>query len=156
MERIQTADERFHDGDPFNGVEGTLVTADWLNTVQEEIATVIEQAGLTLDPVATDQLSQAIGQKLADFAYSKTQSDLRYLQSVEVATTNRAGIVELATPEEASAGLDDDLAVTPQGVAASIAEHVAADDPHPQYLNTSELDSELNARRGLSYFFGQI
>lgn len=156
MERIETPDKRFHDGDPFNGVEGTVVTADWLNTVQEEIATVITDAGIELDPTATDQLSQAIGQRLADFAYSKAQSDLRYLQSVEAATTNRAGIVELATPEEASAGLDDDLAVTPQGVAASIAEHVVADDPHPDYINISELDFELNARRGLSYFFGQI
>lgn len=118
MERINTPDERFHDGDPFNGVEGTLVTADWLNTVQEEIAAVIEQAGLTLDPVATNQLYQAINILLVSFAYSRAQSDARYLQTVATATTEQVGTVELATAEETRAGTDTTRAVTPAGLAS--------------------------------------
>lgn len=119
MERIQTPDERFHDGDPFAGVQGTVVTADWLNTVQEEIATVIEQAGLVLDPVATNQLYQAINVLLVNFAYSRAQSDARYLKSVATATVTQAGIVELATNAETIAGTDATRAVTPAGLAAT-------------------------------------
>lgn len=61
MERITTStDGQFHDGDPFNGVPGTVVSAEWLNSVQEEIATVIEAVGMTLDSSKHDQLFKAI------------------------------------------------------------------------------------------------
>jgi hypothetical protein len=60
MQRINSNDGFFHDGDPFNGVQGTMVTADWLNAAQEEIATVIAAAGLALDPAQHDQLLEAL------------------------------------------------------------------------------------------------
>ena len=60
MQRIQTPDNLFHDGDPFNGVQGTVVTAAFLNSVQEEIAAVIESAGITLDAAQSNQLLAAI------------------------------------------------------------------------------------------------
>ncbi|MDN3578724.1 hypothetical protein QWZ03_18310 [Chitinimonas viridis] len=60
MRRINSPDQQFHDGDPSQGVVGTLVSASWLNQVQEEIATVIEGAGITLDPAKTNQLEEAI------------------------------------------------------------------------------------------------
>ena len=41
MQRIQTADERFAAGNPQLGTPGTIVTAKFLNDVQEEIANVI-------------------------------------------------------------------------------------------------------------------
>jgi hypothetical protein len=43
------------------GVEGTELTALWLNMVQEEILKIIEQAGLTANPGDWTQLYQAIG-----------------------------------------------------------------------------------------------
>lgn len=43
------------------GVEGTELTALWLNMVQEEILKVITEAGLTPDPADWTQLDQAIG-----------------------------------------------------------------------------------------------
>lgn len=60
MRRIDTNDERFHDGAPFNGIQGTIVTAAWLNSIQEEIATVIEAAGLELNGTDQEQLLSAL------------------------------------------------------------------------------------------------
>jgi len=54
----KTADNKFTDGPP-----GTTVTDDWLNAVQEEIANVIESAGLVLKTAATEtnlQLREAL------------------------------------------------------------------------------------------------
>lgn len=56
MERIDSDSELFTDGNPSTGVVGTRVKADWLNAVQEELANVIENAGLTLDPDDDEQL----------------------------------------------------------------------------------------------------
>lgn len=56
----------FEDEDVQNGVPGTIVTADWLNAVQEEILEVIEAAGITpkgfdkTDPDSYTQLLQAL------------------------------------------------------------------------------------------------
>lgn len=60
MQRITTPDSLFHDGDPFNNVQGTVVTAAFLNSLQEEIATIIELAGITLSPATSTQLMQAL------------------------------------------------------------------------------------------------
>lgn len=54
----KTADNKFTDGPP-----GTTVNDDWLNAVQEEIANVIESAGLVLKTAATEtnlQLREAL------------------------------------------------------------------------------------------------
>jgi hypothetical protein len=60
MLRINSPDHLFHNGDPFNGIQGTVLTAEWLNAVQEEIAAVIEAAGIPLDPTQAGQLYQAV------------------------------------------------------------------------------------------------
>jgi hypothetical protein len=41
-----TADGLFHDGQPFNGLDGTLVSADWLNGITQELVTVLGAAGM--------------------------------------------------------------------------------------------------------------
>lgn len=42
------------------GIPGTEITDDWLNAVQEEILSVIEDAGLEADPEDNTQLLQAL------------------------------------------------------------------------------------------------
>lgn len=55
----------FTGGNPQAGQAATIVDADWLNAVQEEIAHVIEQAGLVLSKTDRTQLWQAIaGQRI--------------------------------------------------------------------------------------------
>ncbi|HEL3750019.1 TPA: hypothetical protein UMV35_002316 [Stenotrophomonas maltophilia] len=104
MHRIDTATAAaggaFTEGNPTIGVPATVVSADWLNAVQEEICRVVEGAGLTLHKSERDQLWQAIQRLVAP-----------------PGSTTEAGTVRLATVEETVAGAADDIAVTPEGLA---------------------------------------
>jgi len=60
MRRIGSSNGLFVDGNASNGTPGTIVTAAWLNAVQEEIISVLTAAGVTIDPAKTDQLSTAM------------------------------------------------------------------------------------------------
>ena len=60
MRRIDTPSGLFIGGDPATNTKGTVVTDDWLNALQEEIATLIEGAGMALDPLLTNQLAAAV------------------------------------------------------------------------------------------------
>src|SRR6516164_6258029 len=51
----------YTDGDPTTGLQATIVSDDWCNAVQEEIAYVVEQSGLVLSKTDRTQLYQAIG-----------------------------------------------------------------------------------------------
>jgi hypothetical protein len=50
----------FTAGDPTTGVPATRVHQDWLNSMQEEIAAVIEAMGLTLTKASTNQFLAAL------------------------------------------------------------------------------------------------
>ncbi|MFZ6748506.1 hypothetical protein [Undibacterium sp. Ren11W] len=73
MQRINTTDHQFHDGDPFNQIQGTAVTAAFLNSTQEEIAFVIEAESLVLDPLDNTQLYQALLHMLARLAFVESK-----------------------------------------------------------------------------------
>jgi len=60
MQRIETVTGLFNAGNPATNTKGTVVTADWLNGVQEEIAFAIEAAGDTLNPATSAQLARVI------------------------------------------------------------------------------------------------
>ncbi|MFB0827126.1 tail fiber protein [Chromobacterium violaceum] len=67
---VPTPDQKFHDGNPSTGELGTIVSADWLNTVQsalqatqQEVLSVIgSNNDQKADPARQDQLLQAIKQ----------------------------------------------------------------------------------------------
>ena len=50
----------FTEGDPSTGTPATVVSADWLNAVQAELANAIEAAGISLDKTNDAQLLAAI------------------------------------------------------------------------------------------------
>lgn len=50
----------FTKGDPGNAIPATVVSDDWLNMVQEELANVVLAAGLTLSKTTYDQVLTAI------------------------------------------------------------------------------------------------
>ena len=71
MKPINSPDGLFHDGNPYTGELGTVVTSEWLNNVQsaaqssqDELLTVIRDSGQSADPARKDQLLQAM-KKLA-------------------------------------------------------------------------------------------
>lgn len=55
-----TGKDGFTEGDPELNISPTVVTDDWLNSVQEELSNVIEGAGITLDVDTRTQLYSAI------------------------------------------------------------------------------------------------
>lgn len=56
MQRIGTVDGLFIPGNPATQTPGTTVTAAWLNTIQEEMARVVEGLGGELNPANDGQL----------------------------------------------------------------------------------------------------
>lgn len=56
MQRIDTDDGTFTDGDASTGTKGTRVTAAWLYALQEEVAQAIEMLGVELDSENNAQL----------------------------------------------------------------------------------------------------
>jgi|GEM_PF-2472460 len=56
----------FTDGNPQTGTPATDLNASLFDTLQEEICTVIESAGITLDPSKNDQLKTAIAKIISD------------------------------------------------------------------------------------------
>jgi len=102
MRRINTPDGLYHNADPTAGIAGTIVTAEALNSVQEEIISVITAAGIELDPDVTTQLRDAIvaltGGGVAWGAISgKPATATRWPEVAEV-TGLQAALDEKATP----------------------------------------------------------
>lgn len=66
MKRIDnstaTVDNKFTEGNPLTATPATILAAQWLNVLQEEVAHVIEESGGTLDQTGADttQLYDAI------------------------------------------------------------------------------------------------
>ncbi len=55
-----TSDHKFTDGNPSTGTPATVVLAEWLNAVQEEIIAVLTEAGIDPNKASTTQLRDAI------------------------------------------------------------------------------------------------
>ncbi len=76
---INTSDGRFHDGNG-SSIIGTIVTAGFQNSVQDEIINVIVAAGL-VPSEDVDQLKKAIDKMIVAKeidAYTKTEADERF------------------------------------------------------------------------------
>jgi hypothetical protein len=56
MQRILTDGGVFIAGDPSTNTKGSIVTAAWLNAIQEELAAILELAGETLDSGDNNQI----------------------------------------------------------------------------------------------------
>jgi hypothetical protein len=79
----------FTDGSIPGGVPTTRLNAAWFNAAQEEIARVIEAAGLVLDPGDYTQLLQAIGAVVGD-AIENTAIDADKLDGLDSSDFARA------------------------------------------------------------------
>lgn len=109
-----TNDNRFTDGDSVLGTPATVLPAEYLNMLQDELQDVIVAAGIELDKGANDQLLAAL-----------TALGLRS------ATTTLRGVVELSTIAEAIAGEDAIRAVTSAGVQAKVSAEIDALKANP-------------------------
>ncbi|CAD5743828.1 phage tail protein [Escherichia coli] len=109
---VNTPDKLFHDGDPTQGIEGTIVTAEFMNNhqaatrdLQQEVINVLKEAGVTPDPEKQNQLVEAltsfIGQKVPDA--SLTQKGVVQLNSA----VNSESETEAATPKAVKIAMDN-------------------------------------------------
>ena len=93
MHRIDTStatsDGLFTEGDPLAPTPATVVSADWLNAVQEEIVSTLSAAGIVPDKSDNTQLAAAI-------------SALILAQKIKL--TDRVNLTDSATAASATAG----------------------------------------------------
>lgn len=94
-----TVDNRFTEGDPALSIPSTVVSAEWLNNVQEELVKTIEEMGIGLDKLQENQHWEA----LLEFA-KRGGRKLPYLASV----ANNTGPADLQDTNNANAVLSFD------------------------------------------------
>ncbi|HDI6128479.1 TPA: tail fiber protein, partial [Escherichia coli] len=108
MPPVNTPDKLFHDGDPTQGIEGTIVYAEYMNNhqaatrdLQQEVINVLKEAGVTPDPKKQNQLVEAlalyVGKKVPD------------------ASLTKKGIVQLSSATDSDS---EELAATPKAIKA--------------------------------------
>lgn len=74
IDKFGAGKDGFRDGDLANSVVPTGLNADWFDQLQEEVAGVVEAAGLTLDGADLSQLLQALNARYALKAGSTGQT----------------------------------------------------------------------------------
>lgn len=112
---------RFTQGDPSIGQRATRVTSEWLNSMQEEVAFVIEESGIVLDKAQTNQLYAAIVALVSGVVGdgSGAVPTIRQVLTAGIASgggdlaADRTITVEKASAAEVAAGVNDSKAVTP-------------------------------------------
>jgi hypothetical protein len=124
MERIAgpgNINGQFSEGNPALGQQATMMTAKWANDVQEELCTVIIEAGIDLDGEAQNQLYAAIVALVAGVVGdgSGAVPTTRTITAAGLATgggdlaADRTITVPKASAAEVAAGTNDTKAVTP-------------------------------------------
>lgn len=112
---------RFTAGNPATGQPATMVTAEFMNSIQEEIAFAVEEAGIPLDKENENQLYAAIlaiaagavgdGGGAVPTTRQLTVSGL--VQGGGDLAANRNFDVPKASAAEVAAGVNDNKAITP-------------------------------------------
>lgn len=124
MPPVNTPDKLFHDGDPTQGIEGTIVTAEWLNNdqsavrdIQQELINVLAAAAMQPDPAKQNQLVTAIqkilGDGISDGALLK-ENNLSDLADAALAVKNLNAVP--TTRKINGHALDKDTNVTAQDI----------------------------------------
>ncbi|EPE66003.1 phage tail protein, partial [Pasteurella multocida] len=108
LQKIQSNDGQFHNGNPATGEQGTRVTDTWLNDVQEhirdfgeELKYLLQQAELEPNPAKKTQIYDAIEQIIEN--------------KRRAASLTQSGEVELDSSTDSTA---EDKAATPKAVNA--------------------------------------
>lgn len=98
----------FSEGDPSIPRQGTQVSADFMNSVQEELATPLDEAGIALDPASNNQLLAALRALLLDVVggVGQTIAKLKaFLDGITVARSTANTTAVTATGNGTGAGL---------------------------------------------------
>ncbi|HFF9347619.1 TPA: hypothetical protein ACGFEI_004035 [Escherichia coli] len=131
MPQINTPDKLFHDGDPTQGIEGTIVTADYMNNqqgatrdLQQELLNVLGDAHIQPDPKKTDQLLTALRALL--LSRKNPFADIKSDGTVKTALEN------LGLGEAATRNVGTDTGQVPDMSSFTTGHSGAADWPNPK------------------------
>lgn len=89
-----TASNTFTDGDPATATPATIVSAEWLNSVQAELVAIVEGFGGTLDKATTNQIYTLLAAALSN------------------GSTSFAGVLALLDSSGFTTGTDSSKALT--------------------------------------------
>lgn len=161
MPPVQTPDNLFHDGNPLTGELGTIVDAEHLNNVQgavrdaqSELITVLNAAGINVDPSKQNQLLTAL--KALLLSRSNPFGDIKSDGTVKTALENLGlkDVVHLAnftsgvnwrrTPD----GYIEQWGVSPAAVNGTAT--VTFPIPFPDSCQTIQLTEVTSSTTGLS------
>lgn len=112
---------QFTSGDPSIGQQATMVTADWLNDMQGNMARAIEQAGIALAKGNFDQLYAAIvaiaagaaGDGSGAVPTTRQLIGAGLVQAIGDLAVDRTITVPKASAADVATGTDDTKAITP-------------------------------------------
>lgn len=132
MHRIDTpgsVDGRFNDGNPAVGQQATQLLSDWFNDIQENMCHAIEESGIVLDKGDETQLLSAILALISGVVGTGGGAvpTTRNVNTSGLATgggalaTDRTIDVAKASAAQIAAGLLDNCAITPLGLATAVA-----------------------------------
>ena len=71
----------FTDGNVAGGVPPTILPAEWFNTIQRELISVLSAAGITPDSNKFDQVSKAVSKLITDGGFLKTANNLSEIKT---------------------------------------------------------------------------
>ncbi|CNL16360.1 bacteriophage tail fiber protein [Yersinia frederiksenii] len=71
----------FTDGNVAGGVPPTILPAEWFNTIQRELISVLSAAGITPDSNKFDQVSKAVSKLITDGGFLKTVNNLSEIKT---------------------------------------------------------------------------
>jgi len=132
MHRIDTpgsVDGAFSDGNPAVGQQATQLLASWFNDVQENLCTLVEEAGLVLTKGDAMQVTNAVLALIAGVVGTGGGAvpTTRLVSTTGLATgggalaIDRTIDVPKASAPEIAAGVIDNKAITPLGLATAVA-----------------------------------
>lgn len=136
MHRIDTPGSvagQFSDGNPAVGQQATQLLSAWFNDVQENLCQLIEEAGIPLVKGGSDQLTAAVLALIAGVVGTGGGAvpTTRLVSTSGLATgggalaVDRTIDVAKASAAEIAAGLIDNKAITPLGLATAVAAGLA-------------------------------
>ncbi|CNH98888.1 bacteriophage tail fiber protein [Yersinia frederiksenii] len=80
----------FTDGNVAGGVPPTILPAEWFNTIQRELISVLSAAGITPDSNKFDQVSKAVSKLITDGGFLKTVNNLSEIKTAGAAAVAAA------------------------------------------------------------------
>ena len=101
---------KFVDDNPLTGTPGSLIPAEWVNAVTDEVLSVILSANALPDENNSTQLKDAI----------VSIADLRVSKSVVPTSEIVSGVAKIATQAQTNLGVDDTTIVTPKKIAGAV------------------------------------